>query len=143
VYKQQTGERAVAPREFAQWLAERGWDMPIPEDPVDLLAKKVQAALREETRRDTTSGLPYKVNLTFIPETGQGSFLVDVDEAERHVVLKCLIQRREQTVGDVYQMELIKDHWNNTHPNEEAIQLPLDYEPDVQWKKNGPDSAAA
>jgi hypothetical protein len=143
LYKDETGNSEVNPREYAQWLNGRGWELPEPQDPLELLAKKVQVALREETRRDATTGLPYKVNLSFSLENGQGSLYIDVDEAKRNIVLKCLIQRREQTVGDVFQMELIKDHWNSTHPAEEPIQLPLDYQPDVEWKKNGPDSAAA
>ncbi len=67
---------------------------------------------------------------------------VDVDEAPRKTVVKCLKQRREQTVGDLYQMTLIQDHWNNIHPDEEPIQLPFDVGPDVEWKKNGGDASA-
>ena len=131
--------------DFAKWMKEKGWKVPIPPDPLDLLAKQLTDALREETRQDGKTGQPYKPNLSFsIEGPGQGTLWkwVDVDEAERKVVVKCLVQRREQTVGDIYQMELIQDHWNNIHPNEEPIKMPLDYQPDMDWKKNGPDEAA-
>src|SRR5579859_3132929 len=136
VYKTETSSLFVDPKEYAQWLIDHGWEAPIPQDPVSILAKRVHDALREETRRDAKSGHEYKVNLSFNPGTGQGSFLIDVDEAERHVVVKCLVQRREQTAGDAYQIELIQEHWNNTHPNEEPINLPHDYTMDVEIKKN-------
>jgi hypothetical protein len=56
-------------------------------------------------------------------------FWVDVDEATRPKVLKCLVQRREQNVGDSYQLELIQDHWNRVHPGEEPIKLSHDHGP--------------
>ena len=135
VYKKETGIQFVDPKAFAVWLNEKGWELPTPQDPLALLAKKVQDALREETRRDSKTGREYKVNLSFNPGNGQGAFLVDVDEAERPVVLKCLVQRREQTAGDAYQIELIQEHWNNLHPTEEPLDLPHDYTMDVMIKK--------
>jgi hypothetical protein len=140
LYKVETKIQFVDPRAYAQWLVDKGWELPIPPDPLDLLAKKAQDALREETRRDAKTGREYKVNLSFDPGTGQGSFLIDVDEAERPVVLKCLVQRREQTAGDAYQIELIQEHWNNLHPDQEPIKLPHDYTMDVEIKKNSDNS---
>lgn len=135
-YKKETNQQFVDAIEFSRWLESKGWTMPTPQDPVELLAKKVKDALRDETRRSAATGGEYKVNLSFTPDSGQGSFLIDVDEAPRHVVHKCLKQRREQTSGDVYQMVLIEDHWNATHPNEEAIHMPQDFALDVQIKKH-------
>lgn len=146
IYKDETQQQFVPPEEFALWLSARGWRLPTPQDPIALLAKRVQDALRKETRRDSTTGREYKVNLSFSPDNGQGNFLIDVDEAARPVVLKCLVQRREQTAGDAYQIELIQEHWNNIHPDEEPINLPHDYTMDVLIKKNsegGEDEIAA
>lgn len=146
IYKKETNIQFVDPRDYAQWLIDRGWEPPTPQDPVALLAKKAQDALRDETRRDSKTGREYKVNLSFNPENGQGSFLIDVDEAKRNVVVKCLVQRRDQTAGDAYQIELIQEHWNNMHPNEEPIALPHDYTMDVMIKKQndgGEESAEA
>ena len=136
IYKKEADQQIVDPIEFAKWLEKRGWEMPTPQNPVEILAKKVKDALRVETRRDEKTGREYKVNLSFSPDNGQGSFLIDVDEAPRHVVHKCLKQRRDQTAGDVYQMVLIEEHWNDTHPNEEPIHMPQDYALDVQIKKH-------
>jgi hypothetical protein len=140
LYKEETRNLDVDLKKFAKWMKVKGWKMPKPADPLDLLAKQVAEALREETRKDQTTGLPYKVNLNYSTDgTGHGVFWVDVDEAARNKVLKCLVQRREQNVGDAYQLTLIQDHWNNEHPNEEPIQLSLDYGPDVDWRKAGGD----
>jgi hypothetical protein len=144
LYKEESGNQIVDMREFAAWMKKKGWEMPIPIDPLDLLAKQCAAAVREETRRDETTGRPYKANLAFSPDgSPQGMLWADVDEAPKKIVHKCLIQRRDQMVGDAYQLTLIQDHWNNIHPDEEPIQIPLDFQPDVDWKKNGGDEQAS
>lgn len=141
LYKDETHSEAVDMHEFATWLEGRGYEMPVPANPLELLAKQCVAALREETRRDPSTGQPYKVNLSFSPDgSGQGTLWVDVDEAPRRVVVKCLTQRRDQMVGDAYQITLIQDHWNAMHPDEEPIQMQMDFFPDVEWKKNGGDA---
>lgn len=141
LYKDETNQTIVDMRKFADWLKKKGFPMPTPRDPLDLLAKQCVEALREETRKDAKTGLPYKVNLCFSPDcTGQGTLWADIDEADRKIAVKCLNQRREQMVGDAYQMTLIQDHWNGAHPDEEPIDMPLDFFLDVQWKKNGGDA---
>lgn len=140
LYKEETGELDVDLKKFTRWMEKKGWKMPVPPDPHDILAKQVADALREETRKDATTGLPYKVNLNYsVDGTGHGVFWVDVDEAKRNTVVKCLVNRRDQMVGDAYQLTLIQDHWNNEHPGEEPIQMQLDFQPDVNWKKAGGD----
>jgi hypothetical protein len=137
VYKQETGIEAVDMRKFAEWMSAKGWKLPKPPDAIDMAAKQFADAIREEKRRDPITKLPYKANLAYSTEVGgQGVLWVDVDEAPRKVVHKCLVQRREQMVGDAYQFTLIQDHWNNMHPDEEPIQLPLDLQFDVELKKS-------
>ena len=51
-------------------------------------------------------------------------------------MLKSLINRRQQMVGDALQLDLDAEHWNNINPNEVPIQLPLDFTDDVEWAKN-------
>lgn len=144
LYKQETGNQIVDLHKFSKWLEAKGWTMPVPPNPLDLLAKQVAEALREQTRKDSTTGLPYKVNFSFtVDGTGQGVYWADVDEAPRKIMLKGLVQRREQMIGDAYQLTLIQDHWNSINPHEEPIQLPLDFQPDVDWRKNGGDEAMA
>ena len=123
VFKDETKNSEPDSLEFAKWMRDRDWPLPIPQDPLVPLGETVEGRHLQGIRRDKTTGQPYKANLTFSGEGGQGTFwkLVDVDEAPRKTVVKCLNERREQTVCDVYQMELIADHWSNTHPDEEPI----------------------
>lgn len=142
-WKDETATELADMREFAKWMASKGYDMPEPKDPLDILAKRLSEAVREETRRDEETGLPYKVNLAFSPDnSGQRMLWADVDRAPRKIVHKCLVQRRDQMVGDAYQLTLIQDHWNRINPFEEPIKMELDFQPDVDWKKNGGDTQA-
>ena len=67
---------------------------------------------------------------------------VDIDEAPRKSMLKSLVQRREQMVGDGLQLTLDAMHWNSIHHNDEPINLPLDLTDDVQWRLNAPEDDA-
>jgi hypothetical protein len=68
---------------------------------------------------------------------------IDIDDAPRLSMLKCAVQRREQMVGDALQLSLDLDHWNSANPDEEPIQVPLDFTDDVEWRKNAPDEEAS
>ena len=54
-------------------------------------------------------------------------------------MLKSLVNRREQMVGDGLQLKFDEDHWNSIHPDEEPINLPMDFTMDIEWRKNTPD----
>ncbi len=64
---------------------------------------------------------------------------IDIDEAPRPKILKSLINRREQMVGDGLQLTLDQDHWNNVNPKDEPINIPMDLTEDIEWRKNAPD----
>src|SRR5260370_38706821 len=65
VYKEETKKLDVDLKKFAKWMEAKGWKMPRPADHLDLLAKQVAEALREETRRDDRTGLPCEANLNY------------------------------------------------------------------------------
>lgn len=52
--------------------------------------------------------------------------------------MKSLTGRRQQMVGDAFQLALDADHWNNVHSNEEPIQIQMDFTDDVEWAMNAP-----
>jgi hypothetical protein len=54
-------------------------------------------------------------------------------------MVKSLIARREQMVGDGYQLTLDADHWNGIHSDEKPIIIPMDFTDDVEWRKNAPE----
>ncbi len=46
--------------------------------------------------------------------------------------------RREQMVGDGLQLTFDVKHWNRINPDQESVQVDLDFTDDVQWKMNAP-----
>lgn len=146
-YKEQTGIKEVDMHEVAKFAEKNGWRMPEPVRAIDRLAREFTNAAREEVRHDKRTGRPYRANHAFKGkkrDNGEQSYLwIDIDEAPREPMLKSLVLRREQMVGDAYHLTLDADHWNSIHPNEEQIVLPLDFTDDVNWRKNGPTEQAS
>jgi len=143
-YKEVTGKKEIDMHDVAKFAASKGWMLPAPADPLDLLAKEFSQSAREETRTDENTGRPYRANHAFSADgTGQTTLWIDIDEAPRKHMLKSLVQRREQMVGDGLQLSLDEDHWNARNPSDEPIKLPLDLTPDIEWRKNGDDDQAA
>jgi hypothetical protein len=140
-YKDETGEREVDMKKVAKWAAGKGWPLPTPQNPLDILAKQFADAAREETKRDKTTGRPYRVNHSFVTMQGgeQLHLWIDIDEAERGPFLKSAVMRREQMVGDGLQLSLDIMHWNNVNPEKEAIDLPMDLTFDIELRLNAPD----
>lgn len=140
-YKDETGETEVNMHEVAKFAASKGWKLPNPVDPLDMLAKEFSQAAREEFRRDLRTGKPYRANHAITEWQGgtQLTLWIDIDEAPRKPMLKSLVNRREQMVGDGLQLTLDADHWNSIHADEKPIAIPLDFTDDVNWRKNAPD----
>jgi hypothetical protein len=144
-YKQETGIKDVNMHAVAEFAMEHGWKMPKPKSEVDLLAQDLSKAAREEIRVDRKTGKPYRANHAYTAPNGQGQLTlwIDIDEAPRFVMHKSLINRRNQMVGDALQLRLDQLHWNAINPNDEPIEIPLDFEDDVEWRLNTPDDLAA
>jgi hypothetical protein len=141
-YKAETGKKEVDMHDVATWAVAHGFKAPPPIDPIDRLAKDFSQAAREEIRHDKDTGRPYRANHAVpITQKGQTSFWwVDIDERPpRKHMLKSLMQRREQMIGDGLQLTLDADHWNSINPVEEPIVVPMDFTDDIEWRKNAPD----
>jgi hypothetical protein len=139
-YKDVTQKTEVNMHEVAQFAVGKGWPLPRPIAALDRLAKEFSEAAREEIRHDKKTGHPYRANHAVTTAYGakQLTLWVDIDEAPRKPMLKSLVQRREQMVGDGLQLTLDAMHWNNIHPTEDPIKLPLDLTDDVEWRLNAP-----
>ena len=144
-YREQTGETEVDMHKVAEYAIQMGWNVPKPASPVDLLASDFSQAAREELRKDSMTGRPYRANHAFPIKQGQQlSYLwVDIDQAERKSMHKSLVTRREQIVGDAVQLTLDAEHWNNIHPVDQPIVMPLDFTDDVAWRLSGPEAKSA
>lgn len=141
LYRDETGIREVNMEDIAKFAVSKGfWALPSPVSPIKLLAKEFAQAAREEIRYDKKTGQPYRANVAIlVPQGGKQLYLFgDIDEVDRKKMLRNLIMRREQMVGDGLQITYDQDHWNNVHPNEESLQLPMDLTDDILWRKNSP-----
>jgi len=145
-YRDETGETDVDMKKVAQFAVQHlGWPLALPIDPIEMLAKEFARAAREEIRYDQETGKPYRVNHSIPATAGQMRLWIDIDNPQttRTKMLKSLISRREQMVGDGLQLSFDADHWNSINPNEEPIQIPLDFTEDIEWRKNAPDEMAS
>jgi hypothetical protein len=142
LYKDETGETQVDMKKVAQFAVNKGWPIPIPKDPIDILAKQFSTAAREEIKHDKSTGRPYRVNHALPYKQGHDVFYlwVDIDEAPRSQMHKSLTLRREQMVGDGLQLSYDADHWNSSHQNEDKIQLEMDLSFDIELRKNAADA---
>ena len=137
LYKKKTGLTEVDLKEVAKFAVEKlGHKLPDPVDPLDVLAKKIASAAREETRTDKVTGRPYRANHAIPKQGSQQTLWIDIDEAPRPLIQKSLVKRRDGIIGDALQLSLDVDHWNGANPSEEPIIIPLDFEEDVEERKN-------
>jgi hypothetical protein len=140
-YRDETGEKDVDMHKVVRFAVKRGWKLPKPEDPYDMLVKEFSAAAREEIRYDTKTKQPYRANHYFVIEQGgeQLRLWLDIDDdAPRYKMVKALGLRREQMIGDGLQLTRDAEHWNRINAEQEPIQLDMDLTDEIEWRKNAP-----
>lgn len=140
LYRETFGVDQVDMNEVAKFAIARGVKAPVPKTPEAMLAEKLSSAAREETAVDDATGRPYRVNFAVTDRSNgqQLTFWHTLNTAPRRIAHKGLMQRREQMVGDAVSLSDDADHWNRIHPEEEPIQIPLDFEFDVLLRRNAP-----
>ena len=142
-YKDEKGVVEVDMKEVAKFAMQKGWPMPKPKSPLDMLAKQFTGAARQEIKHDEQTGRPYRVNHAVAYKQGNDTLhlWIDIDDpaVTRAKMQKSLTLRREQMVGDGLQLSYDADHWNTTHPEEE-IQLEFDLSFDIELRKSTEDA---
>jgi hypothetical protein len=145
LYREETGETELDLHKVALFALSKGWPMPQPKSPLDLLAAQIRDAARQEVRKDRGTGRAYRAYHA-VPardEKGQGTFYwIDIDDPATTFanMRKSMVRRREQMVDDGVMLSLDQDHWNSMRPSHEQIDLPLDFAQDVEWRKNAMDA---
>lgn len=134
-YKREKGVSEINMSDLARFALDNGWNPPEPITPTERLAKHFSRMAREETKQDKETGESYRVYHAVYDSTGQGVFWIDIDEAPRGHMHKSVYSRREQVVGDLYQLTLDVDHWNRINPNEEPLRVETDITPDIEEKR--------
>jgi hypothetical protein len=148
LYREETGETELDMHEIARFALNKGWPMPKPKSPIDLLASDIKEAARLDVRKDRASGRPYRAYhaVPAYDAKGQGTFYwIDIDDPATTFsnMRKSMVRRREQMVDDGVLLSLDIDHWNSVRPKEEQIELPMDLELDIEWRKNSMDDPKA
>jgi hypothetical protein len=143
-WKKATRNIEIDMHKVAEYASQRGWPIPPAISGLERLAKEFSQAAREETRQDEKTGRHYRVYHAFTPDGGgQGVLWIDIDEAPRKIMVKSTVMRREQVIGDMVQLYLDLEHWNNKHPSEKPIVLVTDVTEDINERLAGPEESAA
>jgi hypothetical protein len=134
-YQAEVSPDPVDLREVAAWAISEGLWKPRPSDIHARFADDMAEALRDHFRTDK-AGRRYRVNhaVRASRDGRQLSFWADIDTAPRSHMEKAFAQRRSQIVGDCHQLRLDVDHFNSAHPDEEQLELVLDFTDDVKEK---------
>jgi hypothetical protein len=133
LYEESHGHPAASAREVVIWGVSEGLISLAHRDPYDQLAEDMSRALREEYGTDA-KGRRYRVNHAVrVYKNGvQITFWAMMDFAPRSHMAKAFTQRREQIVGDCYQLKVDVDAYNFSHPDQPALPLILDFTHDVE-----------
>jgi hypothetical protein len=128
-------------RAVAELAIKMGWKPPPPIDPIDALARSFRDAARQDIRHHRKTGRPYRGYHAFPKPAAGGQMVfsyVDIDDpsTKPESFRKACVMRREQMVDDGVQLTLDMDHWNDQRPSEQHVELPMDLQPDIEWRRN-------
>lgn len=141
LYKTETGNKTVDMEGVADWAISRGVTLPKPKSARELLVAHLADAARAEYRQDPKTGLSYRANHALRGSRNDGrqyTLWVDIEDATRPQMHWSLSNRRQQMVGDAVHLKIDEMIWNNHHPNDEQIQLVMDFTDDVDERLNSP-----
>lgn len=132
-YQAENGDIPTSARDAVAWGVAKGLLMLPQVDPLDHLAEEMSTALREEYRKDKF-GRRYRVNHAVrVTKHGvQYTFWGVMDSSDRPFMEKAFGQRRKQIVGDCLQLKTDADVYNSKHPDQEPIQIVLNFTADVE-----------
>jgi hypothetical protein len=111
-------------------IKEKLWQ-PRPADVHAQFAEEMSSALREEYRTDP-AGRHYRAKHAVRQPGKQLALWADIDTVPRPHLEVAFAQRRRQIVNDCHQLRVDVDHFNSVHPEEEPVQLILNFEDDVR-----------
>lgn len=124
-------------RDIGSWARSRGLWAPRPVDIDASFARDMAEVLREQVRTDK-DGRKYRA---FIPAKDKGKDglplfkWADIDVAPRSHVEKGIQGERRQIANDCFALAMKVDHYNATHPEEEPLQFPFNFEEDLEEMK--------
>jgi len=131
-YQKEHGGVPDTPYKVVKWALANGL-LAVPKfDPLTMLAEDMSRALREEYDTDSSGRRFRKNHAVRITKDGvQLALWAELETAPREHMLKAFQQRRQQVVGDCFQLRTDVDVYNDKHPKNEPIQMVLDFSDDV------------
>ncbi len=132
-YEQAGMPTPTTTRDVAAWAIRQGLWRPQPSDVIARCAEDLAKALREEYRTDSR-GRRYRAKHAVRTQVNgqQQVFWADIDKAPRAHMEKAFAWRRQQVVGDCFQLKTDVDVYNDAHSQEQPIQMVLDFTVDVE-----------
>ncbi|WP_287879394.1 hypothetical protein [Aquitalea sp.] len=128
-------EGLLDPHAVAEWAYHRGLHKPSVRTIVDAIASDIARFFREEYRT-SPNGQRYRAKHAVRVKTGDKtmSLWADMDDqrAPREHFVRSFAQRRQQIVGDCFQLKTDVDVYNGKFPSQAPIQIPLDFTYDVE-----------
>lgn len=129
------GDGLLDPHAVALWAYQRGLHKPSLRTVVDAIAADVAQYFREEYRTNA-DGKRYRAKHAVRFKEGDRTMSlwadIDDDKAPREHFVKSFAQRRQQIVGDCFQLKTDVDVYNGKNPGQQPIQIPLDFTLDVE-----------
>ena len=135
-YENEHDRLPASAREVVEWAVENKL-LNLPEvDPYDILADQMSTALREEYDVDE-KGRRYRVNHAVrVTKHGvQTTFWAIMGFAPREHMQRAFTQRRNQIIGDCFQLKVDVDVYNNMNPDQLPLPLVLDFTDDVKERQ--------
>lgn len=137
-YEETHDHNAASARDVVDWaVRERGLRLPRV-DPRDVLASQLARALREEYGTDE-KGRRYRKNHAMrVTKAGvQTTFWGILGFASHIHMQRAFTQRREQVIGDLVQLDVDVEVYNEMVPEDRQIPLILDFKDDVAERRAG------
>lgn len=129
------GDGLFDPHAMAEWAYERGLHKPSFKTVVDAIAQDIAQYFREEYRT-SNDGQRYRAKHAVRFKKGERtmSLWADMDDekAPRDHFVRSFGQRRQQIVGDCFQLKTDVDVYNGKNLAQQPIQVPLDFTLDVE-----------
>jgi hypothetical protein len=135
-YKKEVGDDGlVDPHAIAEWAYRNGLHKPNTKTIIDAIASDIAQVFREEYRTNK-NGQRYRAKHAVRSKKGSKtlSLWADIDDdlAPREHFVRSFAQRRQQIVGDCYQLKTDVDVYNSKDSSQEPIQINLDFTYDVE-----------
>lgn len=129
------GDGLLDPHAVAEWAYQRGLHKPSVRTVVDAIASDIAQYFREEYRTNE-DGQRYRAKHAVRFKKGDRTMSLwadmDDDRAPRDHFIKSFAQRRQQIVGDCFQLKTDVDVYNSKNVEQRPIQVPLDFTLDVE-----------